>query len=171
MLDILELIPWDIIGEIVVFLLFVGYLVKVVIDILKSQGIVGEDQAGKVNRALSAFVGLLVWILNYMGWGEHIPAVEEFGLNVGTLVAMGIALFLSSKILHEIAKWVDGVIGGDDEESTGRPRLVDAVGGDGITAHPSSGRAAASMHLRPREPITVHGHVGPGGRVVAGPAR
>lgn len=110
MTDLLKLLNKELVIELVVVLFFVIFLVVTIIDGLKKLKIIKPDsgKAATWSQGLNSALGLLGYVLVWLGAGAKIDGIQQMAMIVASSVLLIIPAILGSKLWYEALKWVRG---------------------------------------------------------------
>lgn len=110
MTDLLKLFNTEIVIELIVVLAFLIFVVVGIIDGLKKKGIIKPDsgKAATWSQGLNSALGLIFYVLVWLGAGAQFDNVKEVALIVASSVVLIIPAILGSKAWYEALKWVRG---------------------------------------------------------------
>jgi hypothetical protein len=144
--------------QILSMLAMAAFTIVYVIQGLQARGIItdGSGAAGKVNEALSAFLGLLDFVFRLLSHQVNIENAQGAATAIAPHVVEIIAIFLASKALWEAIKWVRGLRKDVTPPAAEEKPMLDAIGSQAMKQGVSPGVDYQTMRFAPPRMTPAH---------------
>lgn len=146
--------------QVLALLAMAAYGIVKTIEGLQARGVItdGSGAAARVNEALSAFLGLLDFVLRLLNHQVDITNAQDAATAMAPHFVEIIAIFVASKAIYEVLKWVRGLRKDVTPPDAEAKPMTDAISEQALRQGISPGVSVQPMGFVPPLPDVLRAH-------------
>lgn len=104
--------------SVIVWIVALAIVVRFTVEALKAQAALSEQNAGKINQAVSFVAAIGLFVLQHFGFAEEAVRAETLGNDLAIALITWPVLFVLAFLIHKVTKIVEGRFREDTKESS-----------------------------------------------------